>query len=401
MGKMPKVLLLGLFDTAVATARCLRPHGAKLIGVDFDPSLSGFSSRLIKPFLIPCRPEEEMKAVHFIIDVIKAEGGRVIAIPTSDQFVLLLSKYRQAFSPYADFLIPGPGSVETVIRRGQQFEAARQAGLAVPEYVSGPVACESILGRSWPFPVVVKPSNIVEWQKHFRKKGFVIYDPGELAAVLAEVNAKTSCYLVQKVIPGDTTRNYEVNSLYLPDGRLIQHTIHKLRQYPDLFGTATCIENHPDEALEAMAARFIRQNGLFGFTNIEFKYSEADQACYYIETNTRVWLQINFSKSLGFDFAGMYYAYLGGRHVAQTSPRPAAKGKWVDPLPDTLFWIKHRLKYNLSFFSFLKSWFPLKATSLFSFSDPLPFLKELKLGKRLLRFLKQRTHALLPFHQAG
>ncbi|MCB9274505.1 MAG: hypothetical protein H6564_10730 [Lewinellaceae bacterium] len=387
--KHPKALLLGLFDTAIATAHCLRPLGIRIIGVDFDLRLSGFSSRSLKPFLIPHPPEEERKAVDFIIALIRQESGKVIAIPTSDYFVRLLSKYREEFGACAAFLIPDADSIEMIIQRGRQFEAARSAGLAVPDYLNGPVTLERIIDMQWPFPLAVKPSNIIEWKKHFDNKGFVVNGPEELRQALSGVNAHTEAYLVQKVIPGDTSNNFEVNALYLPDGRLIQHTIRKVRQYPDLFGTATCIQNYPHEQLEQMAARFITENKLYGFTNLEFKFSGADQAYYYIETNIRVWLQINFSKSMGYNFAHIYYAYLAGLPIAGRAPEnKLKKGKWVDFVPDILFWVKYRIKYGLSLPALVKSWLPLKVANLFSLSDPWPFLKELKLVKRFQHLLK-------------
>lgn len=381
---MHKVLLLGLFDTAVATARCLKPSGARFVGMDFDPGLAGFSSRLIKPYLIPCAPDDERRAAGFMIDTIREEGGSFIAIPTSDQFVRLLSRYREEFSRHAAFLIPPHESIEMIIRREQQFGAASRAGLSVPEYVTGPVEYEAALALQWPFPIAVKPSDIIEWKRHFSNKGFVVYDENELRRVLQEVNAFTSAYLLQRVVPGDTSHNFEVNSLYLPGGRITQHTIRKLRQFPDIFGTATCIESFPHKQLEDLAAGFIQANELYGFTNLEFKYSVENQVYYYIETNIRAWLQVNFSKSMGVNFVRLYCDHLSGKPVEERDYAAShKKGKWVDFLPDVLFWIRYRKKYGLSLPAFLRSWLPLRSSNLFSLSDPWPFLRELKLRRRL------------------
>lgn len=202
----------------------------------------------------------------------------------------------------------------------------------------------------------------------------------ELNEIVDKLIKEKVRFMIQEMIEGENCNNYEVNSLYFPTGELFQHSIQKIRQYPDRFGTATSIKTCVNPELEEMASKLIRSMKLTGFTNIEFKYNNADKKYYYIETNTRVWLQVNFSAKIGINFPRLYYEYLTSG-IFKKGILKIKKGVWVNILPDILFWIRYREKYKMGFLGFLKSWFPFRATGLFSFRDPLPFFTELRSKK--------------------
>jgi predicted ATP-grasp superfamily ATP-dependent carboligase len=383
------VLLLGLFDTAIMTARCFKGKGIPVYGMDYAINNAGFHSNLINAQQIPVPLGNELKCVEYIIQWSGAFSNKPVLIPTSDLFVNLIKKYGELFGEHFLFLIPNYRRIKQILERSRQYTAARNAGLIVPNFIVGPIRSESVTDLPLSFPVAVKPENVNEWKIHFKNKGFIASNVTHLAQIINEVNYKSVEYLIQEIISGDNTQNYEVNSLYLPDGRLFQHTIRKLRQYPDGFGTATCIEHHSFPELEEYATVLLKKLELIGFSNIEFKYNNTDGKYYYIETNTRAWLQVNFSANLGINFPELYYRYLTGRDLP---PRIEIKdkGKWVDFMPDLLFWTKYRKKYNYSLWGFIRSWFPLISCGLFSLTDPMPFIISIKNMQVIGKFLKKK-----------
>lgn len=382
------ILILGLFDTSIMTARCLAESGRDIYGMDYDPGMTGFASNLMKCVLIPSPRVNEKDCLDFILTWIDQLGRNLMLIPTSDEFVKFCSDYEAELSRRCSFLIPSKESVHRIIERDMQFEDARSAGIPVPAFLTGPVSMEEIRRAGISFPLAVKPVNIVEWKRVFNHKGFVIHTPEELEATIGLLNPTGVRYIAQQIIEGDNTNNFEVNTLYLPGGRYYQHSIRKIRQYPNRFGTATCIEYFSHPEMEAQALAYIGKYELYGFTNIEFKYSGLDQSYYFIETNPRVWLQVNFSMKLGINFPELYCRYLSGESTAD-APRITRAGKWVDFLPDLLFWKKHHKEYGYSLWSFMKSWRPVISTSLFSLSDPRPFIKDLQPLKRFKTLLKR------------
>lgn len=380
------ILLLGLSDTAIMTARCFKKYKSlKIYSLDYEERHNGFYSNMIKPLLTPDPSEGEEIWLMFIINWIKQINKRFIIIPVTDEFAYLTSKFRAKFNEYCSFILPEIDTLETIIERDHQFKAAIDAGLNVPPF-SHRNPSYSYIKNNIKIPFAIKPVNVVKWRKSINKKGFIITNWEQLKNILDFVVSKKVDYLAQEIIEGDNNANYEVNSLFLPDGTILQHTIRKIRQYPDKFGTATCIEVSNNDEVKELASILIKNLGLYGFSNIEFKYSQKENKYYYIEANPRVWYQVNFSAKLGINFPVIYFEYLSnGTYQRRNSI--SGKGKWVDFLPDILFWKSYRKIYNLSLISLIKSWLPIYSTGLLSFKDIKPFIRDLNIKKKIKRIL--------------
>lgn len=379
------LLLLGLFDTSIMTARCFNKEGIQVYGMDYEKKHLGFYSKDIIAIEVPDPNIDEKEWFHFVLGWLKkqANNSKFIVIPTSDLFVQLYVKYEVLLSDYCSALMPNQFSVETIIRRDQQFLAASECGIYVPPYVVGNGKLNIVSHHHLNYPLAIKPLDSPQWKRYFNNKGFVVYNTQELNDIMTQLRGKDIDYIIQTIIEGDNRNNYEVNSLYLPDNNIIQHSIRKIRQYPDRFGTATCIEVCKMPEIEQLATQLISKLNLVGFSNIEFKYNKIDGKFYYIETNPRVWLQVNFSKNIGINFPKLYYNFLANK---QLIPKDLVikNGKWVDFLPDLLYWLKYKKKYSITLLHFIRSWMPIRSTSLFSIRDPKPFLKDLRLIDRIL-----------------
>lgn len=387
MRKIQNILIWGLFDTAIMTARCFNDSNFKIYGMDYEKKHLGFKSRLIDAFEIPNPNLDEELWLKHVVDWLKKFEETFILIPTSDEFIFFASKYKKELSPYIISIIPDLVSILNILERDRQFELAVSSGLNVPKFYRGPVSLEELIALDFSYPLAIKPVNSPEWKKSFSNKGFVFANYKDLAQKLPEINRSCVRYLVQEIIEGDNSCNFEVNSLYLPNGNLFQHTIKKVRQYPDRFGTATCIESTENKVVEELATKFIRSLNLIGFSNIEFKLDKFDGKYYYIETNPRVWLQVNFSMKLGLNLPKIYYDDLTGCFYNKSSDT-LGSGKWVDFLPDIFFYFKYRRINNLKLTNFIKSWFPVKSTGLFSFTDPKPFFTGLQIFKKINKLVR-------------
>ncbi|MFC2110892.1 hypothetical protein ACFLQ5_00415 [Bacteroidota bacterium] len=381
MRSVNSILLLGLFDTAIMTARCFQISGIKIYGLDYDQSHVGFYSKRIISQKVPDPNINENDWLKFVLQWMKEKETTFVVIPTSDFFLQLFVKYHHQFVPYCLSLIPEKDTIDRIVQRNFQFRDAESCSLNVPPFVYYYRNELIPLNKVFDYPFAIKPLNSPQWKRVFNNKGFVITNEHDLKNAKLKLEAADIDYLVQKIIEGDNTQNYEINSIFFPDGEIFQHCIRKIRQYPDRFGTATCIETCSIPELEIAAENYVRKMNLVGFTNIEFKLDPVDNLYYFIETNARVWLQVNFSMKSGINFPLLYYNYLTGNKT-KTEHFQIKNGKWVDFLPDILFWKVYRKKNNLSLFNFIKTWLPLRSTSLLSFSDPSPFINDLNLFKK-------------------
>lgn len=376
------VLLLGLYDTAIMTARCFKRTSIPVFGMDYNTTKLGFKSKLIHSTICPDPKINEKLWLDFLLNWFQKHQQKVVIIPTSDEFALLCAKYQKELNPFVLSLIPDLNSLHAIIERDLQFNAAKECNIPVPDFITYNEIENHELSDELVFPLAIKPVNTVEWKKQMNNKGFIAENLNSYTEIINELKEKKLRFLVQEMIHGENENNYEVNSLFFPSGKIFQHSIQKIRQYPDRFGTATSIKNciHPE--IEKMAADYIRHLNLVGFTNIEFKYYQSDGKYYYIETNTRVWLQVNFSAKIGINFPLFYYNQLTQNDNEENFKIASLKnGVWVDFLADLLFWKKYRKLYKINFFTFIRSWFPLRATGLFSISDPKPIITELRSKK--------------------
>lgn len=367
------ILLLGLFDTAISTAQCFKGQAIKIYGMDYDTEHLGFKSNQIKSMVIPNPSINEKGVLEHILSWTSNQFSKPVIIPTSDAFIQFCSKFSEVLSEVSFFLLPNESAINTIIDREAQFKSVSNCGVMVPELMDIKINdCENLK-----YPVAIKPANVNEWKSAIKNKGFLIGNKIEFEQALQEVRRAKVRFLVQKVIEGENSNNFEVNSLYLPNGNIYQHSIQKIRQYPDKFGTATAIKVVENKYIEELSKKIIIEQGLFGFTNIEFKFNSDDEKYYYIETNARVWLQVSFSKQIGLNFPLIYYNYLVGNHSEQNY-KIKKKGVWVDFLPDLLFYIKYRREKRIRLFSHFRSLIPIISTGLINIADPLPILVELK-----------------------
>jgi predicted ATP-grasp superfamily ATP-dependent carboligase len=367
------ILLLGLFDTAISTAHCFRKQQIEIFGMDYKTEHLGFKSNRIKSITLPNPSINKSETLNFILNWIKTLKSKPVIIPTSDEFIQFCSEYNKLLSEVALFLLPGANAIETIIDRESQFKSVTNCGIKVPELLQ----VDKLNSERINYPVAIKPANVNEWKKAMKNKGFLIRNKIEFEKAFQEVQNSKVHFLVQKVIDGENSNNFEVNSLYLPNGKIYQHSIQKIRQYPDKFGTATAIKVVENQYIEQLSKKLILEQGLFGFTNIEFKFNSDDGMYYYIETNARVWLQVNFSKKIGLNFPLLYYNYLVGNQV-EPKLDMKYKGVWVDILPDLLFFLKYRKSKKIRFINYIRSLIPIASTGLMNMTDPLPILVELK-----------------------
>jgi hypothetical protein len=203
-----------------------------------------------------------------------------------------------------------------------------------------------------------------------------IYDLDEFSKIFQLAKDIQVSFLVQKVIEGPNDCNFEVNTLLFPNGRFYQHSIQKIRQFPDRFGTATSIKSVENPEIEKQALHYLESQNFFGFSNIEFKYCYKTTKYYYIETNPRVWLQVNFSKNIGLNFPLIYFEFLTKGEMPKDILTNLKKGVWVDFFPDILFWLRYRKKYKTSMLTHIGSWRPLLSTGIFSIRDSRPVIRE-------------------------
>lgn len=383
----PVAFVLGLFETGLAAVRSLARAGIPVVGLEADPSQPGFKSRYCRARRCPDPMEQPEALLEFLVAEGKTLGSQGILFPASDAYVLFVSRHRDQLQPYFRFMLPPPEVVEAILNKRGQYELAERFGIPYPPtfYPESPADLEPIQ-HQLQYPVFIKPYYSHLWREKFPgTKGFVARSPQELLDRFAEVKRAQLQAMVQSIVPGPTPNQLEL-SVYLDSaGQLLAcFSIRKIRQYPPEFGVGTLVESGFYPELLEVSLPFLRAIGFCGIGNIEFKRDAGDGQLKLIELNARLWEQNAQAAQCGLNYPLIQYLDLLGQPPAPQTQFPVGV-KWVDPLADFMaFWYEYR-QGRLSPWAWLASWRKAQTFAPFAWDDPLPGLRSIGYGKKLLR----------------
>ena len=378
--------VLSLFDTGLAAIRSLGRAGIPVIGLDSDPKMPGFKSRYCTAKICPSPTQQPKNLMEFLLSEGKKLDYPGILFPASDAFVLFVSRYRKLLRSCFNFILPPSDIVEMILDKHKQYELAERVGLSCPEthYPDTIDDLDNIRDRI-KYPVFVKPYYAHLWRSHFPHKGFRVNSFKELVEKLKMIWSMRIQAMVQSVILGPSTNNYEVSVYISKTGKVSAvFAVQKLRQYPPDFGTGTLVESVHFPELVNLGLKFLQGINYRGVSNIEFKIDERDGQLKFIEINARLWQQNDQATACGIDFPLMEYQDLIGEDYSPQLEFP--KGvKWLDILSDFQSFWHYFLRGELSIGEWLSSWKGVKAFAVFAWDDLMPALYSVNYGFKLLR----------------
>jgi D-aspartate ligase len=390
-------VVLSLFDTGVATARSLGRLGISVEGYDYDHNMPGFRSKYCKAQLSPNPTSDAQGLLKLLLDNADRATPKIL-YACSDEYVLFISQYRDILQLTYKLLLPDHSLIESIIDKHKQIQLIKNLGIYVPHtyFVDSMDRIHQIIDR-FEFPVFLKPIHIHVWRRVFNNKGFKAHNEEELLSVCRNIFSNNLQIIIQEIIPGLCSNNYEV-SLYVGTGGNIlgEFTIQKLRQYPDDLGFGTLTVSSRNREVEEISRKIIKDLNWRGYANLEFKYDPRDHTYKFIEINARVWQQINHADILGINFPLLQYLDLNDIQPAIVKTY-RENIKWMDLKYDVITSFQMILKGKLSFREWINSLKGVRVFGLFAKDDLKPFLYSIKYGffifkipKFLIKFFLER-----------
>ena len=386
--------VLGLFDTGLGAIRSLGRAGIPVIGLDSDPRMPGFKSRYCTARLSPDPIRQPDELVRFLLDEGQPLDEPGILFPTSDAFVLFLSRYRNDLATSFRFALPSEEVLEAIVNKRRQYELAGQVGTpyATTFY---PETMEDVrrIGDQVDYPAFIKPYYGHLWRERFggTHKGFKVHTPEELIARFEEILPTGLQVMVQSIILGPNTNQFKVSAYIGQSGEpLTVFTLRKIRQYPTEFGVGTVVESLRYPELVELGLKFFLGIGYRGIGSIEFKKDERDGRLKMIELNPRLWQQNIHATDCGMNFPLIQYLDLTGPNPApQTEFKEGVR--WLDAMADfQAFWTYFR-RGELSPWAWVRSWIGAQSFATFAWDDLGPFFKANEYG---LKYLRAPVYAL-------
>ena len=374
------VFVLSLYDTGLATSWILRKYQINVLGFDYKKKQPGFSSNSMKTYLSPNPKTKHAEFIKLLISKSRKFDLKPVLIPASDEYVRFVNDNRNILKKFFLFLLPEYHITKIFMTKKEQLAFANRNGLNVPKFfiISKVDDLYANLDEI-KFPLFIKPDDVSLWKKYYSEKGYEVNTEAELKSKVSMITQNGLKCIIQEIIPGDCTNNFEVSTFY--DGSKFNGdviTIRKIRQYPLNYGFGCLVEKIQNKEIESIATRFVKNSNIVGFNNTEFKYDNITKKYYFIETNIRVWQQISITEAMGNNFALKYYNYLTGNQI-QTRKRSNKKHiKWIAPFYDlsTSKWLIQNKK--LSVVSWIKSLYGIKANGIFDIHDLKPFRDRFK-----------------------
>jgi predicted ATP-grasp superfamily ATP-dependent carboligase len=325
---MPAAVVVDVgWVNGLAAIRSLARAGAPVIGVDPSPWGLGLRSRYALGLLCPDPQVDEEGFVVCLRELGDRLGRPAPVFATHDSFLNAIARNRAGLGERFLYPFPAWGTLERIQRKRFQLEQAELAGIPVPVTAYPGSAAEALAaGAELGYPLLVKPSDPVEFRRRFRRQAFRCETRSELERVYAD--AEPFAPMVQELVPGGDDELYTLGSYLTRDGEaLALFSGRKLRQTPPGVGTCRVGEAVWVEEVVEQGLRLLRALDFHGVSQVEFKRDPRDGRYKLMEINPRLWQWHGLAAACGVDIPRIAYWDLLGARLPAARPLPGSDGK--------------------------------------------------------------------------
>jgi predicted ATP-grasp superfamily ATP-dependent carboligase len=328
--------------------------------------------------------ESEAALLEFLLSLGNKYPGPRVLIPASDDTAFFVGRHRDALLAVYRVPSPGPDTIETIMDKSRQYEAARALGVPIPDtyYPASLAEVEALAGRLEGYPYIIKPNVAHKWrlasvQRQLRAvKAVLVHDASALLAEYSRISAVDPALMIQKVIPGGDELLYCFYGYFDERSRALGYFVRrKLRQMPPRFGYSTLMETCDNPAVVEQSLRLFQGLGYHGIGAAEWKHDPDTGACRLIEINARATNAAALAAACGVDLPWIAFADALGRPPAPV--RLWQRGvKWVWFTEDLWAARERYRRRELSLAQWIASLRGRKAYAVFAADDWRPFLLE-------------------------
>ncbi|MFP3913598.1 MAG: carboxylate--amine ligase [Actinomycetota bacterium] len=310
-------------------------------------------------------------------------GKRAVLFPCEDQNVLVVSRFRDRLAEWYHIALPPHDVVEMLMDKTRFYRHAQEAGLPIPptHFLRSRDELDAV-AAALRFPVILKPANSATrlWEKNCMVSAFKVSDLEELYDLYDRFHTFSEALIVQEWIAGPDSNLYSCNCYFDRTGRpVVTFVARKLRQWPPHVGKSSFgVEVRSDEVREE-TIRLFESVGYRGLGYVEFKLDERHGRQFIVEPNVgRPTGRSAIAEAGGVELLYTMYCDLLGLPLPADREQAYGGAKWVHLRRDLQSAIYYWRRGDLTLGEWLRSWRGKKAFALFSWSDPMPFLSDLR-----------------------
>lgn len=389
----PPALLLG----GVNLVRALGLGGIPVIVASPEPDAPAKASRYAQGSLLLPPLESRDAVLETLVRagerLADALGGKVPLVYGCDDFLSLIQEHHAALAPYFALILNDPEVARALIDK-DRFEAfGRSRGLPVPRTLQW----EELDG--WSAPLLVKPKVKIGYddsaiqQRLFGGTGKArVFASGPELSALPLARQMRDQLMLQEYIPGDDRNIWSFHGYADEHGKLLAWFVgRKIRTDPPLVGLSSYLELAHDDAFASVGRHVAARAGLKGVFKIDFKQNAMSGAWRVLEVNARFNLWHHLAARNGLNLPRIAYDYLlYGKRPATQAYR--TDWRWLALRHDYRAYRALAARGELGAWAWVRSILQApKVYELFSWTDPLPFVRHLATKARRIPRLTLRV----------
>lgn len=255
--------------------------------------------------------EEFVRFLKKVADKYKTKGKRLLLIGTNDLYVRLIIECRQALKSDYVFNYIDEELMNNLLVKKNFYRLCEEHGIDAPATYFYSCETDDRFVEEVMFPVIIKPSNGVQYYKHpfeGMQKVYKVNSYEEIQKVIDTI--KNSGYrddlIIQDFIPGDDTYmwdsvfyvNSKGNSELITFGQVVlqEHTVTAIGNY-------TAVITRYNEEMMLKLKGFLEALNYVGYANFDLKYDHRDKKFKVFEVNIRQGRSSYYITSCGHNLA--------------------------------------------------------------------------------------------------
>ncbi|MER1999429.1 MAG: ATP-grasp domain-containing protein, partial [Lysinibacillus sp.] len=241
----------------------------------------------------------------------KQPGVKLVLVGTNDLYVRLIIENTEALKPHFVFNYTSEELMNDLQYKANFYKLCEEHGIDTPTTYFYSCAEEEPFSEEMLYPVIIKPSNGIEYNNNKFKgqqKVYKVNSLDELNEVITLI--KGSGYrdelIIQDYIPGDDTFMWDA-VLYVNSRKqteLVAYAQVVLQEHTvTAIGNYTALIARYNEPLMKKLQNFLEAVGYNGFANFDLKYDERDGKYKVFEVNIRQGRSSYYVTGMGHNMA--------------------------------------------------------------------------------------------------
>ena len=276
----------------------------------------GFTSFSTIPERIDIHPDltDEGRFVPILTQLaneLKKENKKLVLVGTNDAYVRLIIENEVELKKHYHFNYISEELMNQLQQKANFYKLCAEYGIDAPATYFYDCKSEAAFAEELTYPVIIKPSNGIEYYKHpftGQEKVYRINSDQEVQDVISMI--KNSGYkdelIIQDYIPGEDTFMWD-SVLYLnTQGKTQLVTFGQVvlqEHTATAIGNYTSVLTRYNEEMMKKLQKFLEDVGYVGFANFDMKYDERDGKFKVFEVNIRQGRSSYYVTALGHNMA--------------------------------------------------------------------------------------------------